>query len=944
MDSVPSVEVYAANAIETQNNSNNTNKRRRGAYNQYENPQIADAAPISTSSPPAPMVNAPSAGVPISQSSGPSGVPADASLGDIQGTPNPGTSSGNLEKVKKKRVRKPVRHLPVTLRKHDIWNILGKVDAGLSVSEWVALDKQAARDLVDGLRTLRTKKRQVSQNRTDQTITAVPIQPPTRGVKRSARMIGSINQLDDVDSEFSIDSGESVRMIDALEVEDSESEGSGSITDVEDLIETESVTSDISTSSIVTEGSTVHSLVNYPYNLQKMRISAPLKAPVSVNGIVFECTFDSGASVSVMNEGLANRLNLKVNGDQMHLVGFDAVQREPCNIAMNVPFRVAGHLRSEHVCIQPDRKTLNKDYCILGMTWFRAYGVSVDLHSNIISFPVSARRAADGTIIYDPNSPRAILQGYSTHEDSCSVTSSLAVEPSSESGTEVLAVSIVQVNSDSSSSGYQLNTYQDDVLVCSDEESTESKKNDSDISLDNIPDYLKGVVTRHLDSFVEVSGLGRVNILEHEISVMPDAVPIKSKPFRLTWEEQDELTKELTKMMDHGLIRPSKGVWSSPCFFVKKKDGSLRLVIDYRKLNKLTIKDNFPLPIIDTLLDSLAGAVVFSTLDAASGYWQVPMHSNSIEKTGFTTPQGTFEFLVMPFGLTSAPATFQRMMTNLLGDYIGKFVHVFIDDVICYSSSPEEHIHHLDLIFKRCNEHGLRLKFKKCKFGSPEVDYLGHKISGSGILPNVHNTEKILNFVTPRNVDEVRSFLGTTGYYRRFINNYATISAPLVKLLRKNVRFQWGKAQEEAYLILKKALTSPPVLAYPDRDQVQILTTDASKNGISAILSQSPSGDSSGERVISYNSRTLRNAEVHYSTVHLEALAVVWGVSKYRHYLLGRKFILRTDNSALTYVFKPSKPSPKLARWAAALLEYDFEVVHKPGVQNPADSLSRLLI
>ena len=757
-------------------------------------------------------------------------------------------------------------------------------------------------------------------------------------------MIGSINQLDDVDSESSTNSVESVRTIDALEVEDSESEGSGSLTDIEDLTETESVISDVSTSSIVTEGSTVHSLVNYPYNLQKMRISAPLKAPVSVNGIVFECTFDSGASVSVMNEGLANRLNLKVNGDQMHLVGFDAVQREPCNIAMNVPFRVAGHLRSEHVCIQPDRKTLNKDYCILGMTWFRAYGVSVDLHSNIISFPVSARRAADGTIIYDPNGPRAILQGYSTHEDNYSVASSLVVEPPSESGTEVLAVSIVQVNSDSPPSGYQLDTYQDDVLASSDKESTESKKNNPDISLDDIPDYLKGVITRHLDSFVEVSGLGRVNILEHEIPTMPDAVPIKSKPFRLTWEEQDELTKELTKMMDQNLIRPSKGVWSSPCFFVKKKDGSLRLVIDYRRLNKLTIKDNFPLPIIDTLLDSLAGAVVFSKLDAASGYWQVPMHSNSIEKTGFTTPQGTFEFLVMPFGLTSAPATFQRMMTNLLGDYIGKFVHVFIDDVICYSSSPEEHAHHLDLIFKRCKEHGLRLKFKKCKFGSPEVDYLGHKISGSGILPNVHNTEKILNFVTPRNVDEVRSFLGTTGYYRRFINNYATISAPLVKLLRKNVRFQWGKAQEEAYLILKKALTSPPVLAYPDRDQVQILTTDASKNGISAILSQSPSGGPSGERVISYNSRTIRNAEVHYSTVHLEALAVVWGVSKYRHYLLGRKFILRTDNSALTYVFKPSKPSPKLARWAAALLEYDFEVVHKPGAQNPADSLSRLLI
>ncbi|CEJ05159.1 hypothetical protein RMCBS344292_19107 [Rhizopus microsporus] len=396
-------------------------------------------------------------------------------------------------------------------------------------------------------------------------------------------------------------------------------------------------------------------------------------------------------------------------------------------------------------------------------------------------------------------------------------------------------------------------------------------------------------------------------------------------------------------MLQLGLIRPSKGTWSSPCFFVKKKDGSLRLVIDYRRLNKITIKDNFPLPIIDTLLDSLSGAQIYSTLDAASGYWQVPMQEESICKTGFVTPQGTFEFLVMPFGLTSAPATFQRMMLNLLGEYVGKFIHVFIDDVICYSQSPEEHIKHLQLVFNKCRQHNLRLKFKKCTFGARQVEYLGHTISGEGISPHNHNVDKIFAFKTPRNADDVRSFLGTTGYYRRFINNYAMVSAPLTRLLKKNVRFQWSQEEEDAYQSLKNALTSAPLLAYPDRQQVQILTTDASSKGISAILSQAPQDDLQNEKVISYNSRTLRDAERNYATVHLEALAIVWGVSKYRHYLLGRKFLLRTDNAALVFVLNPSKPSPKLSRWAATLLEFDYDVIHRSGVNNPADSLSRLL-
>ncbi|KAG1168564.1 hypothetical protein G6F70_008831 [Rhizopus microsporus] len=672
-----------------------------------------------------------------------------------------------------------------------------------------------------------------------------------------------------------------------------------------------------------------------------MRTSAPLKGPVSIKGIVVECTFDSGAAVSVMSESLANKLDLEVNGDQMHLTSFDSIPREPCSIVPNVPVRIGGHLRSEHMCIQRNPKKPDDDYCILGMTWFKAYGASIRAKDNIISFPIAIKADPLGGVQLDWSEGVVEIQGYSSHD---SGFSSVMAEPaSSVVSNQILAVSVSAVRGNSQSTttvDHHLSTVVEDVLEGSLVVTPVGGEDALDFS--GVPDFLKNLVMAYQDCFVEVSGLGRVDLVRHEIPIKTDAIPIKSRPFRLTWEEQDQMARELKEMVDLGLIRPSKGVWSSPCFFVRKKDGTLRLVIDYRRLNKITIKDNYPLPIIDTVLDTLAGACVFSTLDAASGYHQVPMDSTSIEKTGFITPHGTYEFQVMPFGLTSAPATYQRMMGNLLSVYLGQFVMVFIDDVIVFSKDNEEHKEHLKLVFERCRKAGLRLKFKKCSFGAPSVEYLGHTISKEGVSPHAHNMDKIMKFPIPRSADDVRSFLGTCGYYRRFIDGYANLASPLTELLKKKQIFSWGPKQEDAYQSLKKQLVSAPVLAYPDRDQVQILTTDASSHGISAILSQSPDGTAESERVISYNSRTLRPAEKNYATVHLEALAVVWAVTKYRHYLMGRHFKLRTDNSAVTYIMNPSKASQKLSRWAACLIEYDFEIIHLPGHLNPADSLSRL--
>lgn len=531
------------------------------------------------------------------------------------------------------------------------------------------------------------------------------------------------------------------------------------------------------------------------------------------------------------------------------------------------------------MCVQEGSR---KDLCLLGMTWFKQYGIKQDLETGIVLIPTGNRKQC------------VEVKAEALHDNSPG---------------QVFGVSIT----DALDSHHQ------------------------------VDDSVRDLLIKHGDSFVEVSGIGVVSSATHTISLVEGSLPIQAKPYRLSWEEDKYLAGELQEMLNNGLIRPSAGVWCSPIFFVKKKTGDLRLVVDYRKLNKVTIKDHFPLPHIDDLLGSLAGSTHFSTMDAASGFHQIPMDPASIEKTGFTTKYGTFEFLVMPFGLTNAPSTFQRTMNGILGDFIGKFVLVFIDDLIIFSSSQQEHIKHLDKVLARLDKANLKLKIKKCSFNQNQVEYLGHIASKDGIRPNNSNTQKILDMPYPKNSDQVRSLLGTIGYYRRFVQNYSSVVLPLNGLLKKNARFIWTDEHKNAVDSIKTILTSPPILDYPDASKIQILTSDASSKGLGAILSQMSGGDPSTETVIAYGSRTLRGAEKNYSITHLEALGVIWAVQHYRHYLSGRHFILRTDHSALTYIFTQNTPPPKLARWASYLMDFDYDIQYKRGSDNPADSLSRLV-
>ena len=393
-------------------------------------------------------------------------------------------------------------------------------------------------------------------------------------------------------------------------------------------------------------------------------------------------------------------------------------------------------------------------------------------------------------------------------------------------------------------------------------------------------------------------------------------------------------------MLEQGVIQQSNSPWASPIVLVKKKDGKFRFCVDYRKLNAATKRDAHPLPRIDDLLDSLQGSTMFSTLDLRSGYWQIGMSPEDREKTAFITPEGLWEFLRMPFGVSNGCATFQRAIQIVLSGLKYDTCLCYFDDIIIPSVDLEQQCERLELVLSRFRQHNLRVKASKCCFGADKVTYLGHVVSAAGIQTDPKKIEAVASLEQPENVEQVRSFLGLAGYYRNFIPNFATLSAPLVQLTKKGSKFLWTSSQEHAFLQLKSLLCSAPILAYPQFNKRFFLQTDASDRGLGAVLTQV---DHNGhERVISYASRSLSDREKAYSTTEKEALAIIFAASHYRVYLLGREFTLVTDHSALQWL-QSVEPKGRLARWVMALQEFRFVVKHRPGTANKnANALSRL--
>jgi transposase InsO family protein len=431
---------------------------------------------------------------------------------------------------------------------------------------------------------------------------------------------------------------------------------------------------------------------------------------------------------------------------------------------------------------------------------------------------------------------------------------------------------------------------------------------------------------------------GRTDLVQHEIET-DSQTPIKQAVRRVPIHLRDESRQEVSKMLKAGIVQPSNSPWASPVVLVRKKDGTIRFCIDYRKLNDVTKKDSYPLPRIDESLDSLGKARYFTTLDLASGYWQIGLTDEAKEKSAFCTPQGLFEFIVMPFGLTNAPATFQRLMERVLTGLQWQTCLVYIDDIIIFSNSVEHHITQLQRVFDRLKDAGLKLKPKKCCLFRKKVKYLGHLVSGQGIETDPDKVSAVKNWPRPQNLKDVRSFVGFCSYYRRFLPNFASEAKPLITLTEKNVTFHWGDEQEAAWTKMKTLLIEAPVLAYPQPEITFILDTDASDLGIGAVLSQEVDGE---EKVICYGSRVLTKQEKRYCVTRRELLAVVHFVKMYRHYLIGQHFIIRSDHAALRWLKSFKEPEGQVARWLEVLDTYNYTLIHRPGIKHGnADALSR---
>ncbi|GJZ16468.1 putative reverse transcriptase domain-containing protein [Tanacetum coccineum] len=392
---------------------------------------------------------------------------------------------------------------------------------------------------------------------------------------------------------------------------------------------------------------------------------------------------------------------------------------------------------------------------------------------------------------------------------------------------------------------------------------------------------------------------------------------------------------QLKELSDKGFIRPSSSPWGAPILFVKKKDGSFRMCIDYRELNKLTVKNRYPLPRIDDLFDQLQGSSIYSKIDLRSGYHQLRVREEDIPKTAFRTRYGHYEFRVMPFGLTNAPAVFMDLMNRVCKPYLDKFVIVFIDDILIYSRNEKEHKEHLKTILELLKKEELYAKFSKCEFWINTVKFLGHVIDSSGIHVDPTKIEAVKNWASPTTPSEIRQFLGLAGYYRRFIEGFSKIAKPMTELTQKNQKFDWGEEQEEAFQLLKQKLCVAPILALPEGSDDFVVYCDASIKGLGAVLMQRM-------KVIAYASRQLKIHEKNYTTHDLELGAVVFALKIWRHYLYGTKCVVFTDHKSLQHILDQKDLNMRQRRWIELLSDYDCEIRYHPGKANVvANALSR---
>ena len=459
----------------------------------------------------------------------------------------------------------------------------------------------------------------------------------------------------------------------------------------------------------------------------------------------------------------------------------------------------------------------------------------------------------------------------------------------------------------------------------------QGEKKSSEEKIRSIP-----VVDEYADVFLdEIPELPPSRDIDFSIDIIPGVGLVSAAPYRMAPAELVELKRQIEDLLEKKFIRPSASSWGAPVLLVKKKDGSSRLCVDYRQLNKLTIKNKYPLLRIDDLLDQLRGAAVFSKIDLRSRYHQILVKPEDVQKTTFRSRYGHYEYVVMPFGVTNAPTVFMDYMNQIFRPYLDRFVVVFIDDILIYSKNKEEYADNLKVVLAVLREHQLYGKPSKCEFWLEEVQFLRYVISAQGIAVDPSKIDTVLKWERPRTVTEVRSFLGLAGYYRRFVEGFSKMVSPLTQLTRKDQPFSWTEKCEECFEEMKKRLTTAPVLSIPDTSKKFKVFCDASYQGLGCVLMQEG-------RPVAYASRQLKVHAKNYPTHDLELAVVVFALKTWRHYLYGSQFQVFSDHKSLKYLFDQKELNMRQQRWMEYLKDYDFELLYHPGKANVvADALSR---
>jgi hypothetical protein len=421
---------------------------------------------------------------------------------------------------------------------------------------------------------------------------------------------------------------------------------------------------------------------------------------------------------------------------------------------------------------------------------------------------------------------------------------------------------------------------------------------------------------------------------DHKIPLKEGAEAFNLRPYRYSIVQKNIIDQLVQDMMDQGIIQHSNSPFASPTVLVRKKDGSWRLCVDFRRLNSHTIKDRFPIPLIEDLLDELGGSSIFSKLDMKSGYHQLRMAPGEEHKTAFKTHSGHYEYLVMPFGLTNAPASFQALMNHLFAPYLRKFVIIFFDDILVYSQCSADHEIHLEFVFQTLRDNGLFLNRSKCHFATTCVEYLGHLITKEGVSTDPSKISAVSSWPLPKNLKQLRGFLGLAGYYRRFVKDFGKIAQPLTDLLKRD-NFHWNQMSTNAFEALKHALTSAPVLQLPDFSKTFIVETDASGCGLGAVLMQD-------KHPIAYISKSLGPRQQALSVYERELLAIIYAVQKWGAYLSHAAFTIKTDQKSIKYILEQKLNTPFQQAWVSKLMGFEFDIQYKEGVFNTAaDALSR---